>query len=67
MSFIICWQKQFGSFVIEYIPQEVLTKIKEKSITNNIFRIRSDDFMMCGFYCIDFILIYDFKKNFVTL
>ena len=27
----------FGSFGIEYFPQEVLNKIKDKSITHNIF------------------------------
>ena len=39
----------FDSFGIEYILQEVLNKIKAKSITHNIFRIIS------GFCCIDFI------------
>ena len=29
----------FVSFGIEYIPQEVLNKIKDKSITPNIFRL----------------------------
>ena len=29
----------FDSFGIEYIPQEVLNKIKDKSVTHNIFRI----------------------------
>ena len=29
----------FDSFGTEYIPQEVLKKIKDKSITHNIFRI----------------------------
>ena len=29
----------FDSFRIEYIPQEVLNKIKDKSITHNIFGI----------------------------
>ena len=43
------------SFRIEYIPQEVLNKIKHKSITLNIFRIQDDDSIMCGFYCITFI------------
>ena len=39
-------------FGTEYIPQVVLNKIKEKSITDNIFR---NDFIICGFYCIAFI------------
>ena len=45
----------FDSFGIEYIPQEVLNKIKDKSITHNIFRIQDNESIMCGFYCITFI------------
>ena len=37
------------------IPQEVLSKIKDKSITYNIFRIQDDGSIMYGFYCIAFI------------
>ena len=33
----------------------MLNKIKDKSITRNIFRIQNDDSIMCGFYCIAFI------------
>ena len=44
----------FDSFGIKYIPQEVFSKIKHKSITQNIFRIQDDDFIMCAFYCIIF-------------
>ena len=32
--------------------KKVLNKIREKSITHNIFRIPSDDSIICGFYCI---------------
>ena len=35
--------------------QEVLNKIRDKSITHNIFRIQDNDSIMCGFYCIAFI------------
>ena len=45
----------FDSFGIEYIPQEVLNKIKDKSITHNIFRIQDNESIMCGFYCTTFI------------
>ena len=45
----------FDSFGIEYIPQEVLNKIKNKSITHIIFRIQDNESIMCGFYCIAFI------------
>ena len=43
------------SFANEYIPQEVLNKIKYKSITLNTFRIQDNESIMCGFYCIAFI------------
>ena len=45
----------FDSFGSEYILKNVLNKIKNKSITHNIFRIQSDGFIMCGVYCIAFI------------
>ena len=45
----------FDSFGIEYIPQEVLGKIKNKPSPHNIFRIQDDDSIMCRFYCISFI------------
>ena len=32
----------FDSFGFEYIPQEVLNKIKDKSITHNTYRIKDD-------------------------
>ena len=42
------------SFGIEYIPQEVINKIREKSISHNIFRIQNDDSNMSEFSCISF-------------
>ena len=45
----------FDSFGIEYIPQEVLNKIRDNWITHNIFRIPDNESIMCGFYCITFI------------
>ena len=44
-----------GSLGIYYIPQELLYKFKDKSIRHNILRIRDDDSIMCGFYCIAFV------------
>ena len=35
--------------------QEVLNKIKDKTITRNKFRIQDNKSIMCGFYCIAFI------------
>ena len=36
----------FDSFGTEYIRQEVLNKIKDKSITHNIFRIQDNKSIM---------------------
>ena len=58
LGFIIYWQKYsciVWSFGIEYIPQEVLNKIRDKLITHNIYRIQDSNSVMCGFYCIAFI------------
>ena len=57
MGFIIYWQNFnciFNSFGIEYIPLELLNKIRDKSITRNIFRIQDNESIMCGFYYIVF-------------
>ena len=45
----------FDSFGIEYIPQEVWNKIRDKLITHNIFRIKVNESIICGSYCIAFI------------
>ena len=45
----------FDSFVIEYIPKDVLKNIKHKSITHNFFRTQDDDSIMSRFYFISFI------------
>ena len=45
----------FYSVGIEYIPQEVLSKIKDEAITCNIFRKQDDDSIICAHYCIAFI------------
>ena len=42
------------SLELSNVPQEVLNKIKDKSITHNIFRIQNSESVMCGFYCIAF-------------
>ena len=49
------WLIYFDLFGIEYIPQEVLKKIRDKSIAHKIFRIQDNESIMCGFYFITFI------------
>ena len=45
----------FESFGIEYIALEVLNKIRDKSVTHNIFRMQDNESIAYGFYCITFI------------
>ena len=59
------------SFGIEYNPQEVLNKARDKSITYNISGIQGNESIMCGFYCIAFIeyvlagkTLLDYTKSF---
>ena len=33
----------FDSFGTEYIPREVLNKVRDKTITHNVFRIQDND------------------------
>ena len=44
----------FDSFGIGHIPQEVLRRIKDKSITHYILRIQDGDSITCEFYYIAF-------------
>ena len=46
----------FDSFGIEYTSQEVLNKVRDQSISQNVFRIQDDDSIICVFYCITFII-----------
>ena len=39
----------FDSFGIEYVPRHILKKIKNKSITHNIFRMQDDDSVIVDF------------------
>ena len=61
---IIYWQKYrfilwfFSKYIPQDIPQEVLNKIRDKSITQNILRIQDNDSIMCGFLLYLFHRIY---------
>ena len=55
------------SFGIEYIQQEVLSKIRDKSATHNIFRIQDNESMVGGSYCITFIEYMLAGNTFVRL
>ena len=69
----------FDSFGVEHIPKEIEKFIGHKNIKANIFRIQANNSIMCGYFCIGFIVFmlkgktlidltslfspYDFKKN----
>ena len=69
----------FDSFGVEHIPEEIKKIIVNKNVKANIFRVRANDSVMCGYFCIgfiDFMLAgkkltdytnlfspHDFKKN----
>ena len=45
----------FTLILLEFIPQEISSNIKHKSITHNTFRIQGNKSIMSGFYCITLI------------
>ena len=69
----------FDSFSVEHVPEEIKEFIGNKNIKANIFRVQSNDSIMCRYFCIgfiDFMLAgkkltdftgmfspYDFEKN----
>ena len=44
----------FESFCVEHVP-EGIKKFGNKNITANIFRVKANDSIMCGYFCIEFI------------
>ena len=69
----------FDSFGVEHVPEEIKKLIGNKNIIANIFRVKANNSIMCGYFCIGFIHSmlagkkmtdftscfspYDFKKN----
>ena len=45
----------FDSFGVEHVPKEIMKLIAHKTIKTNIFRIRANNSIMCGYFCIGFI------------
>ena len=45
----------FDSFGVEHVPEEIEEFIGNKSIKTNIFRIQSNNSIMCGYFGIGFI------------
>ena len=45
----------FDSFGIEHVPEEIKESIGNKNTKTNIFRVQSNESVMCGYFCIGFI------------
>ena len=45
----------FDSFGAEHVPKEIEKFIEHKNIKTNIFRIQSNNSIMCAYFCIRFI------------
>ena len=46
----------FDSFGVEYIPKEIMERIKNKNIKTSIFGTQDNNSVMCGYFCILFII-----------
>ena len=57
--------KNLDSFWIEYITQEALNKIRDKSITHNIFKVQDNKSILCGFHYIAFMKCMLSGKSFL--
>ena len=53
----------FDSFSVKHIPKEIKAFINNKNIKSNIFRIQAYDSVMCGYFCMD-LLILCLKEDF---
>ena len=54
----------FDSFGVEHVSEEIENFIGHKNIKTNIFRIQTNNSIMCGYFCIGFIDFFFCMKNF---
>ena len=53
----------FDSFGVEHAPEEIKKFIGNKNIKASIFRVQTNDLVMCGYFCIGFIdFMFGVKK-----
>ena len=45
----------FHNFGVEHIPKKTEKIIKNKNITTNNYRLKANESIMCGYFCIGFI------------
>ena len=55
----------FDSFGVEHVSEEIENFIGHKNVKTNIFRMQTNNSIMCGYFCIGFIDFFFFcMKNF---
>ena len=47
----------FDSYGVEHIPKEVKKFIGNREIKANIFRLQAYDSIMCGYFCIELLIL----------
>ena len=59
----------FDSFGVEHVPEEIKRFIRHKNTKTSIFRIKAENSILCGYFCILFVdymlkgkALIDFKK-----
>ena len=52
----------FDSFGVEHVSKEIENFIGHKNIKTNIFRIQTNNSIMCGYCCIGFIDFFCMKN-----
>ena len=60
----------FDSFGVEHVPEEIKKFIGNKNIKANIFRMKANNSIMCGYFCIgliDFMLADKTLVDFTSL
>ena len=53
-----------NSFGVEHFPKEIKKFVGNKNIKANIFRVQTNDSVMCGYFCIGFIDFMLARKKF---
>ena len=48
----------FDSFGVEHIPQVIKKFIGNKNIKTNIYRIKANDSIICGYFCTGFLILW---------
>ena len=57
----------FESFGVEHVPEEMKEFIGNKNMKVNIFRVKANNSVMCGYFCIGFIDFMLADRNLVDI